>query len=156
MKKWELCPKDLLRERAVWGIVLSYKTCLRACYQRHESVPKEGMFLFSPGKAMTACHRDYVSWGKMKPCMEVMSYMRSQGQFLGPCQPSEVCWDSSLLCVLMQLRLPPSHSCKDSLCQGWRVKSGYSSNTSKERNAVNHQFLQFSRLLSQTTLDSLW
>lgn len=73
------------------GIVLSYKTCLRACYQRHGSVPTEGMFLFSTGKAMTACLRDYVSRGKMKPCMEVMSYMRSQGHFLGPCQPSEVC-----------------------------------------------------------------
>lgn len=30
---------------------------------------------------MTACPRDYVSQGKMKPCMEVMSYMRSQGHF---------------------------------------------------------------------------
>lgn len=37
--KWKWCPKDLLRERTVWGIVLSYKTYLRAHYHRHESQP---------------------------------------------------------------------------------------------------------------------
>lgn len=52
--------------------------------------------LFSPGKAMTACLRDYVSWGKSKPCMEVMSCMRSRWHYLYHWQSSEVCWDSSL------------------------------------------------------------
>lgn len=92
--KWEWCPKDLLREGTVGEIVLRHTldppAAMVGAYPRRKCV------LFSPGKAMTACLRDYVSWGQMKSCMEVTSCMRSQRCCSWHWQSSEVCWGRSL------------------------------------------------------------
>jgi len=76
--RMEMMSKGFPEGRNSGGIVLSSKAYPGAHSAMLGAYPSRKRVLFSPAKATTARLRDFVSWDKMKLCMEVMSCMRSQ------------------------------------------------------------------------------
>lgn len=98
--KWEWCPKYLLRERTVWRIVLSYKTCLWAHYQRRESdVSQWEHALVQSWKSNVSMSQRLCKPGQneaMLGCDELLEKQRTHFMSLIAFWS---CWDSSLLGV---------------------------------------------------------